>query len=189
MKKLLFSILIFLAPVLASAQLTTINPDTVCYQDPTSNYQVPALGAGYTYTWTVAAPGVITSGQGTNAIVVNWSAAAPGLIPNGVSVYATNASGCQTPPINLNVFILQVIPVITPLGPFCLNEPCDNLIAVPPGGVWSGPGVAAGEFCPQVAGIGNHVITYTYTLAGCVFTTTTNVIVDDVPSLSPIQHD
>ena len=188
MKKLFFFFLLLL-PIFSFAQLTTIDPDTVCFQDPTSTYQVPALGAGYTYTWTVAAPGVITGGQGTNAITVNWSAAGPGLIPNGVSVFATNASGCQTPPIDIDVFILQVIPVITPLGPFCLNEPCDNLIAVPAGGAWAGPGVAGSQFCPQVAGVGLHNITYTYTLAGCVFTATTNVNVETVPSLSPIQHD
>ena len=188
MKKLFLLILLLIASS-SYAQLTTIDPDTVCYQDPSSTYQVPSLGAGYTYTWVAAAPGVITVGQGTNSITVNWAAAAPGLIPNGISVIATNANGCQSAAIDLDVFILQVIPVITPLGPFCTTEPCDNLIGSPVGGSWSGIGVVGSQFCPQTAGVGVHAVTYTYTLAGCVFTATINVNVNNAPSLSPIQHD
>jgi hypothetical protein len=188
MKKFIL-LLLLLIPFISSAQLTTINPDTVCYQTAGSTYQVPSLGAGYTYTWAVAAPGIITAGQGTNGITVDWSAAAPGLIPNGVSVFATNATGCQSTPVNLNVFILNVIPVITPIGPFCQSEACANLTANVAGGTWSGPGVNGSQFCPQTAGAGNHVITYTYTLAGCTFVATTIIIVEISPVLSPIQHD
>lgn len=188
MKKL-FLLLLLLIASSSYAQLTTIDPDTVCFQDPTSTYQVPTLGAGYVYTWTATAPGVITAGQGSNAITVNWSAAAPGLIPNGISVIATNANGCQSAAIDVDVFILRVIPTITAIGPFCTTEPCENLIGTPAGGTWSGVGVVGNQFCPQTAGAGVHTITYTYTLAGCVYTATVNVNVNNAPSLSPIQHD
>ena len=94
MKNLLLTLSLFISTI-GFSQLTTLNPDTVCYQTNGSIYQVTNT-PGYTYTWNVAAPGVITSGQGTNQIGVNWSAAAPGLINNAVTVTATNASGSNT---------------------------------------------------------------------------------------------
>jgi hypothetical protein len=173
------------------SQLSTINPDTVCYQSATlSTYTVPSVGNGV-YTWTIAAPGVITSGQGTNSISVNWSAAAPGLINNGVSVtYQSPAPAlCSSPSINLNVFIYQVIPTITAIGPYCAGAPCVPLVGSPLGGTFSGPGVINGQFCPGNANIGINTVTYTVNLNGCTFSTTTGVTVNPIPVLSPIQHN
>ena len=186
MKKILFLILL-LVPFLCEGQ-STINPDTVCYQTPGSIYQVTNV-PGNTYTWTVLPPGVIVSGQGTNIINVDWSAAPPGLIPNAVSVFATNAAGCVSPPVNINVFILNIVPTILALGPYCLDEPCVNLTGTPPGGLWSGPGVVGSQFCSQTAGVGTTNVTYTYTLAGCVFTATSPVTVLPLPTISPISHN
>lgn len=188
MKKLIL-LCLFLIPILSFGQLTTTNPDTVCYQTNGSIYQVPSLGAGYTYTWTVLAPGVITSGQGTNQIGVNWSAANPGLITNAVSVTASGPGNCPSNAVTLNVFILNVTPSITAIGPFCQGAACVNLSTTPAGGSFSGPGVSNGQFCPTAAGVGTHTITYTYTQNGCTFTTTTTVTVNPTPVLSPIQHN
>jgi len=171
------------------SQTSTINPGTVCYQTSGSVYTVPSLGAGYTYTWTVVSPGVLVSGQGTNTINVNWSSASPGLINNAITVVASNASGCQSTPVTLNVFILQVIPTITSLGPFCSTEPCVTLTGTPAGGTFSGPGVTGNQFCPANATIGTNTITYTVTQGGCTFSTTTSVTVNSQPVLSPIQHN
>jgi len=71
MKKVLFILMTMISSISLS-QLSTVNPDTVCYQSTAlSTYTIPSVGSG-TYTWTVAAPGVITAGQGTNSISVNW---------------------------------------------------------------------------------------------------------------------
>lgn len=187
MKKLIF-LLLLLAPAFAMAQMTTTNPDTVCYQTPGSIYAIQSLGVGYTYTWSATAPGVIVSGQGTPTIGVDWSAAAPGLIPNGISVLVTSPFGC-TNSVLLDVFILNVIPVITPIGPYCETDPCVNLTAVPSGGVFSGIGVIGNQFCPGTAGAGTFTITYTYTINGCTFSTTTLVTVNPIPVLTPISHN
>lgn len=186
MKKFLTAIALVFAGS-AFSQLTTLNPDTVCYQTNGSIYQVTNT-PGYTYTWTVAAPGVITSGQGTNQIGVNWSAAAPGLIPNGVTVTAS-AGSCTSTPVTLNVFILQIIPTITAIGPYCSTDPCVNLTGTPVGGTWSGTGVVGNQFCPGTAGSGTHTITYTITQNGCTFTATTTVTVGAQPVLTPISHN
>jgi len=187
MKKLLL-ILAILTPIFGFSQLTTVNPDTVCYQTSGSIYQVPNT-PGYTYNWIVSNPGIINSGQGTNQIGVDWSNAAPGTIVNGVSVTATDANGCTSLPVNLNIFIYQVIPIITAIGPFCEGEPCVNLTATPTGGVFSGPGVVGNQFCATTSGPGTHTITYTVTVNGCTFTTTTTVTVNPTPVLAPIQHN
>lgn len=46
---------------------------------------------------------------------------------------------------------------------YCLNKDSVELTAVPPGGVFSGPGVAANYFYPLNAGVGIHSISYLYT--------------------------
>jgi len=187
MKNLLLTLL-FLIPVFGFSQLTITNPDTVCYQTPGSIYQVPNT-AGYTYNWVVSAPGNLQVGQGTNQINVDWSAAAPGTIVGGVTVTATDANGCTSAPVTLDIFIYNVVPTINAIGPFCEGTPCVNLSATPAGGVFSGPGVVGNQFCSVNAGPGTHTITYTVTLNGCTFTTTTTVTVNPTPVLSPIQHN
>jgi hypothetical protein len=187
MKKLLLLTAFLFVTIIGMSQTNTNNPDTVCYQTPGSIYEVPNT-PGYTYNWTVTAPGIINSGQGTNSIGVDWSNAAPGLIPGAVTVEAVDANGC-TAEVDLDVFIYEVIPVIDLQGPFCPDEACVTLTANPVGGTFSGPGVTGNEFCPTDAGIGTHTITYTVTVNGCTFTTTTTVTVNPTPVLGPIQHN
>ena len=91
--------------------------------------------------------------------------------------------------MNINVFILNIVPTILALGPYCLDEPCVNLTGTPMGGLWSGPGVVGSQFCSQTAGVGTTNVTYTYTLAGCVFTATSPVTVLPLPTISPISHN
>jgi hypothetical protein len=193
MKKLLISLMLLTSSI-SFSQLTTTNPDTVCYQSTAlSTYTVPSVGSG-TYTWTVTTPGVITAGQGTNSISVNWSAAAPGLIPNGVSVTYSSPppANCPATPVNLNVLIYQVIPTITALGPFCESDPCVTLVGSPLGGVWSGLGVSGNQFCPDNVTNGTNAtstVSYTFSSAGCTFSTSVVVPVYGTPTLSPIQHN
>ena len=193
MKRILLTLMTMISTISLS-QLTTTNPDTVCYQSTAlSTYTIPSVGSG-TYTWTVTAPGVITAGQGTNSISVNWSAAAPGLIPNGVSVTYSSPppANCPATPVNLNVLIYQVIPTITALGPFCESDPCVNLVGAPAGGTWSGTGVVGNQFCPDNVTNGTNAtstVTYTVGSAGCTFTTSVVVPVYGTPTLSPIQHN
>jgi len=193
MKKLLFILMMMISGISLS-QLSTVNPDTVCYQSTTlSTYTVPSVGSG-TYTWTITTPGVITAGQGTNTISVDWSTASPGLITNGVSVtYSSPApANCPALPVNLNVLIYQVTPTITALGPFCESDPCVTLVGTPAGGTWSGLGVSGNQFCPDNVANGTNAtstITYTVGSAGCTFSTSVVVPVYGTPSLQPIQHN
>ena len=78
--------------------------DTV-YYNSTSTYYITNT-AGNTYNWSVASPGVITSGQGTNSITVYWGAGNAGNISNAISVYATNQYGCPSRLIGLDIVLL-----------------------------------------------------------------------------------
>ena len=182
MKQLLTILILLLVSLHSTAQ-----SDTVCYQSTSATYQV-INDPNNTYTWTVAAPGVVTTGQGTNLITVNWGTANPGLIPNAVSVFPTNQYGCVGPTVLVDVFVLDLTPVAQPIG-LCFTNPCTTLTATPTGGVWSGVGVSGDQFCPSVAGNGVSTLTYTYSAGGCTFSTTTTATVSASPVISPIQHD
>ena len=188
MKNLFLTFFLFLTS-LVFGQLTTTNPDTVCYQTGVlSQYTVTSVGNG-NYNWTVPACATIQSGQGTNSIMVNWSNCPAGLMTNAVSVTYTSPQGCSSAPINLNVFIYNVVPQITQIGPFCSTSPCVALVATPVGGTWAGPGVVNGQFCPGTAGAGTSTVSYLYTQSGCSFSGSINVTVNPQPVLTPISHN
>lgn len=65
-------------------------------------------------------------------------------------------------------------------SPVCINATPFSLSGgLPLGGVYSGNGVSSGSFNPSVAGLGNHVVTYTYTDSnGCSNSVTTNIQVN-----------
>ena len=183
-----FLLFLLLAIACSASAQSIVNPDTVCFGATAATYTQPPL-PGYTFTWVVSAPGVITAGQNTNQIIVNWSSAGAGLIPGAVSVSAVNSAGCQTPPVNLDVFILQLIPSISALGPFCNGEPCAPLVANPTGGVFSGIGVVGNQFCPTTSGQGTFNVGYSVTIGGCTFNTSLPVTVNNTPTLPLISHD
>ena len=187
MKKILL-ILFMLIPFLGMSQ-SIANPDTVCYQTPGSVYSVTP-SPGTTYTWSVATPGVITAGQGSSSITVDWSGANPGLINNAVTVTASNSFGCDTSTI-VSVYIFNTPPTFT-TSTVCASAACIPLVGTPSGGVFTGPGVTGSyQFCPSLAGVGSHTITYTYTVGGCVFTTTGSgpFVVNPAPTITPISHN
>jgi hypothetical protein len=128
-------------------------------------------------------PGVTDSGDGSSFIFNPFAAGGPGnytvtyTLPNGSSATAT-VTVTAAPVIGVFGFITDVI---TP--PSLLPDPA----AGPSGGVYSGPGVLAGNiFDAGLAGVGVgvHVLTYTFTDAnGCTGTGTGNI------SVNPAPHD
>lgn len=81
--------------------------------------------------------------------------------------------------------------VLTPVADICLYPSAGPQIleATVTGGngsgSWSGPGITnatTGEFDPQVAGAGAHIVTYTYLDAGCSFIETLGIDVFDPPT-------
>ena len=72
-----------------------------------------------------------------------------------------------------------------------LPEVCENdgeltlIGGVPPGGLWSGPGVSGNLFDPQVTGSGEYPLTYSYTNDnGCTGTDVKTITVNAAPTVS-----
>ena len=102
-------------------------------------------------------PGGIWSGDVSNE-VINPSVLGAG---NHVVNYTiTDSNGCtDSDQITITIMPLPVVN-ITPVGTVYLNSPSVALIATPPGGTFSGDGIAGAEFSPNAAGAGMHTIQY-----------------------------
>lgn len=172
---------------LTNPPIVTVGPiafsDTICFNSSSETYSVP-LQSGYSYTW--SAIGSITSGQGTNTINTNWNGISSGFIPGGVQVTATNSVGCISLPVSIDLYVLNIIPVIQNVGPFCSNDEFTTLNATPIGGIFSGPGVMGNDFYPAFADTLNNNVIYTYTQSGCAFDDTISVIVYEQPQITQI---
>lgn len=92
----------------------------------------------------------------------------------------TDAHGCSgTASISV---VVNTAPTVTlaALSNICVNyNPLTLTGGAPAGGVYSGTGITSGTFSPATAGIGTHVVTYTFQNAsGCSATATKNIVVD-----------
>jgi gliding motility-associated-like protein len=156
--------------------------DTICYNSLNELYSVPQQ-PNFTYQW--SSVGNIFNGQGTNSINVDWSTIGAGYIPTGVQVTGYDINNCPSLPIWVDLNVFNVLPTIDSVGPFCSYDEYVTLQATPIGGVFSGNGMIGDDFFPE-NGIGTNTITYTYTQSGCIFDTTTTIVVYPQPILDSI---
>lgn len=86
------------------------------------------------------------------------------------------------------VVVVHPLPVVsfTMDGPVCENAGQVSLTAQPAGGSYAGVGISGAYFSPQLAGIGAHQLSYTYTDAtSCANTVSTYMIVSYCTSINP----
>lgn len=99
---------------------------------------------------------------------------------HNVTYNVTNANGCSN---SATKAITVIVPAPINTGPnltVCTGSPLVDLDLVSgvSGGTWSGTGVSNNSFDPTFAGIGNHLMTYTYNDGlGCIATDTKTIIV------------
>ena len=99
------------------------------------------------------------------------------------ATYTDPNTGCSNKDSFQTKTILLVDPVITPVGPFCVNNTSNiQLSATPAAGTWSGPVTAGGVFVPSTAGAGTHVITYAIGTGNCTKDTTIEITVNPLPA-------
>ena len=90
---------VYINPIPTSA----ITGNTAVSAGSTGEVYTVTETAGYTYTWSIAGNGSITSGQGTGTITVDWGAAGTALIS------VTGGNGCgNAQPVDLTVNIYDV---------------------------------------------------------------------------------
>ena len=172
---------------LTNPPIPTIGPiiysDTICYNSLSELYSVPQQN-GFIYQWSSIAN--ITNGQGNDSVIIDWGGFQNGFYPNGVMVIGYDQNSCPSIPLTIDLNVLNILPIIQPVGPFCSYDEFVTLQATPIGGVFSGNGVVGNDFYPGNV-IGNNTITYTYVQSGCIFDTTTLSIVYPQPILDSIS--
>jgi gliding motility-associated-like protein len=173
---------------LVNPPLVTINPitgsDTVCFNSTGNLYNVSSVFPNLGYVWTNTM-GNISSGQGTNQINLDVTGVNGGLYTNTLSVIGVNQVGCQSSPQTFSIVVLNILPVITQVGPFCNYDNCVTLNATPSGGLFTGNNVSNNQYCPNLGFIGTDTINYIYTQSGCFFDTSITLSVFPRPIVIP----
>lgn len=130
-----------------------------------------SLGIGAQWSWYEGSCGGTVIGTGTSLSVT----------PSSTTMYYARATGgscgstvCKN--ILINTYDLNVYQV--PFGSVCENGTFILNGGFPIGGTYTGLGVTDSIFDPQVAGVGSHSITYTYTDGNnCLGSTQEDIIV------------
>jgi CubicO group peptidase (beta-lactamase class C family) len=160
-----------------------IGTTVVCQGQNSITYSVSPITNAVSYTWTL--PNGSTAISTTNSITINYDKSATS---GNISVVGTNSYGdglLATLPIIVhplpNVSFLPQIPRMV-----CNYSPPIILAGGSPlGGVYSGIGVKNGMFDPALSGVGEFVVTYSYTTTnGCVNSDSTVISVVPKPTVT-----
>jgi len=180
----IITIVVLDGPTLAIAPGPDLCIDNAIY-DPMSTFTNPTQIQSYQWTFTGGSP---TSSTVENPGIVTYSSA--GTFP--VTLVIQSACG---PSFDTTFVTVDDIPVITmPSGPFqyCSGSMPDTLIALPPGGVWSGQGITSnGIFDPGSVPPGAmYTLTYTAENGECEAssTITVNVVSSETVIVQDAQH-
>lgn len=113
--------------------------------------------------------------------------------PNGPEIttlyytYSFPATACSNIDSMVMTVVPPVVPTIDPSFSICVNNPTVDLNAVlnpsHPGGIWSGVGVSNPSFNPSVAGVGTHIVSYTYGAGTCLNVVSSNITVNPQPTV------
>ncbi len=80
-----------------------------------------------------------------------------------ISYNYNDENGCfNSATESLEVWALPDVIITTGLESFCENDAAVQLEGLPTGGLFEGAGVIGNSFDPEIAGAGNHVISYSY---------------------------
>ena len=151
----------------------------------------PTITAGGPLTFCSGGSVDLTSSYLTGNI---WSTNSPAstISVNMAGLYTvtyTDANGCSATSA-ATIVAVNALPTVTfaSLGTLCdYYSPSTLTGGLPAGGVYSGIGVASGQFDPSIAGFGNHTLTYTYTDGnGCTNNATSDVLVDDCAAIDEL---
>ncbi len=114
-----------------------------------------------------------------------FSPADAGVGTHEIDVLVTAENGCS----NTGNFEITVkdIPAVSigKIANMCTNDALVALTGSPQGGTFTGNGVVSGNFNPNLAGTGEHTITYSFTAEnGCNNEATTTTIIHELPEPS-----
>jgi gliding motility-associated-like protein len=152
---------------------TTVTTDEICIGDCLGSITITASGGTPPYTYSV-------DDCNTNQAGNSFS----NLCANTYQVCVEDANGCQFRlPVVIQPGAAYADATITPIGPFCENDPAANLTGATAGGTWVGTGVSGSTFDPSTAGAGTHTITYQISSV-CGDTATADIVVNPLPTIT-----
>ncbi|HNW91012.1 MAG TPA: gliding motility-associated C-terminal domain-containing protein, partial [Bacteroidales bacterium] len=146
----------------ASAQITiTVNPNPIVTVTPASS--AICFGDSVTHTASGAASYLWMPAIGLSSSVNNVVVASPDMTTT-YSITGTTLGCTGTSSVTVTVNPLPVV-TLNPFSDVCLNDNAFTLTqGIPAGGIYSGDGITGTDnFYPLAAGVGTHLITYTYT--------------------------
>src|SRR5690554_1280954 len=134
------------------------------------------FGTAFSCNSSVPAPNV-AAGDVIMIVVENWSDGnTSGGAPSNNFTLSLHPNGAQSGVPALT---------ITDPGEFCLDDSSSQLVVSHMGGIWPGPGVSSsGMFNPSEAGVGTHTINYTLGADPCLATSSIDITVLPLPSVS-----
>jgi gliding motility-associated-like protein len=153
------------------------------------------IGGSYTlYGQVDGATQIVWSSSGTGTFVdasnlnTIYSPSADDIAAGSVILTITtidhDGNGPCSPVSDQMILTITNTPInITPVSPLCSNNQSITLNATPTNGVWTGPGINGNKFDPNIAGPGQHTLTYTLT-GGCIGTQTIQITVYPAPTAS-----
>ena len=164
-------------------------PDSVCATEVSTTFTTDGLSGITIYEWVLEPTEAgLVSGSGLTA-TVDWETEYQGNV--SLKVAGTNdcGTGLFSDPLQINRYLPEV--TLEPFEWICLDWPAIELSGgMPEGGVYSGPGVDNGWFDPFVAGIGTHMITYTYSDANnCENFATETILVDPCTGITELTNN
>ena len=139
--------------------------EVVINQSPTVNFEsiAPICIDAETIQLTASPAGGTFSGNGVSASGL-FTASDAGVGPTTITYDYTDGNGCSGS-ATIDIVVNELPQVSIDLqDALCIDAESIQLTATPQGGTWSGTGVDEnGSFDPSVAGVGETVITYTFT--------------------------
>jgi gliding motility-associated-like protein len=137
-------------------------------------------------------PILIDAGEG---ITYDWSTGSENQIieistTGNYSVTVTDDNGCTGTDSIFAEFDSMPEPGIHDVSDLCINGSEITLISDYPGGTWSGQGITNpidGTFDPNIAGIGETIITYDFSLGMCSASEQLNIIIHKLPEINIVE--
>ncbi len=126
-------------------------------------------GTGNSYQWQLNGADIIGA---TSPVLV---AGEPGIY----TLIVTNTANCTntSEPVTAGIPAQTGIEAVDPL--YCVSQAADTLTGYPSGGIFAGDGMNGDIFYPAAAGIGTHIITYSYENSyGCLSVQSVSIVVD-----------
>jgi gliding motility-associated-like protein len=152
--------------------------NAVCVSAAPLSVNYAAVTNGVSGTGTYSGPGITNATAGT----FSPSLAGPGTHTITYSFVTPACTETITQTITVNA--LPTVSAGTYAG-VCVNAPAVALTGTPAGGTFSGTGVSGTSFNPATAGVGTHIITYTYTDPnGCANAATSTITVNALPTVN-----